>query len=158
MMAFREAFLLGSPPPRLCFPSCRGLDPQHLTMGAEHPPQDCPEALSQARVAGLCPPTPFLLKQSPPHTLVHLHPGTHAPKPSGHSHPKETALHKIWGPKLLDLGERPQKRGLQKEFQERGYGFPPAEGWFSSVPEQGWVERGTTSRQAQKREQASYNG
>ena len=88
--------------------------------------------------------------------MAHLHLGTHAPKPSGHSHPKETALHKIGGPKLLDVGEIPQKRGLQKEFQERG--FPPAEGWFSSVPEQGRVERGTTSRQSQKREQASYNG
>ena len=44
MMAFREAFLLGSPPPRLCFPSCHcGLDPQHLTMGAEHPPRMAPK-------------------------------------------------------------------------------------------------------------------
>lgn len=114
--------------------------------------------LSQARVAGLCPPTPFLLKQGPPHTLAHLCLGAYAPKPSGHSHPKEIISHKTRGPNLLALGQRPQKRGLQKEFQERGYGLPPAEGWFSSVPEQGRVERGTTRRQAQKRKQASYNG
>lgn len=135
-------------------------NPQHLTMGAEHPPplKDGPEALSQARVAGLCPPTPFLLKQGCPHTPVHLRPRTYSRKPSGHSHPKEIVSHKTGGPNVLALGKRPQKRGLQKEFQERGYGLPPAEGWFSSVPEQGRVERGTTRRQAQKREQASYNG